>query len=637
MNEGMTYVAGQVWRQLSDDEVSAVIAQDAKRRAARERRANYYDQLRGYGCSGRRVTAESPIPGHGKVRVPAEMTKDPGYAEACRSVTAWERLRCRYDFEFWCARCVKIRHKLTGQDVEFILNRPQQRLVSLLEKERAAGRPQRIIMLKARQWGGSTVVQIYMAWIQMCRKRNWHSLICAHVKDTSAVIRGMYSKLLSHYPEELWEEDKAPEFKPFDRSVNIREMSGRGCRVTIGSSEKQDSLRGLDVSLAHLSEVAFWPTSAQHDPADVVRSVSSGIAMEPETLVVIESTANGVGNYFHTEWCRAERGESDKTAFFVPWYEIGFYVCALNDKASFIRSMNAYEWNLWDNHGVTLDALAWYRQKCRECQSHDKMAAEFPSTAAEAFANTGNNVFAREHVERMRESCTDAKTRGEVSSGGKGFEADSRGCLQVWEFPQAEDMYVVGMDIGGRSEGADWSVISVIRAAHRKRPAALVAQWRGHTDHDILGRKCCDIGRYYNEALIVVESNTLESEVSYGSSNLGVLNVMAQEYDNLYRRETFDSVSGSMSSRVGFHTNRSTKAMLVDMLIEAVREGSYVERDFRACDEYAVYEQSSNGSYGARRGFHDDIVMSRAMALHGLSVLPERTDLNGLRRPQGWW
>ena len=60
-----------------------------------------------------------------------------------------------------------------------------------------------MIMLKARQWGGSTLVQMYMAWIQMILAENWHSLICAHVKDTASTIRGIYSVMLESYPPEL--------------------------------------------------------------------------------------------------------------------------------------------------------------------------------------------------------------------------------------------------------------------------------------------------------------------------------------------------------------------------------------------------------------------------------------------------
>ncbi|MBR5241403.1 MAG: hypothetical protein IKW05_05650, partial [Muribaculaceae bacterium] len=61
---------------------------------------------------------------------------------------------------------VRIKNKMGDGDIPFKLNRPQRRLLAEMEEMRIKGKPIRIILLKARQWGGSTLVQIYMAWIQ---------------------------------------------------------------------------------------------------------------------------------------------------------------------------------------------------------------------------------------------------------------------------------------------------------------------------------------------------------------------------------------------------------------------------------------------------------------------------------------
>ena len=101
------------------------------------------------------------------------------------------------------------------------------------------------------------------------------------------------------------------------------------------------------------------------------------------------------------------------------------------------------------------------------------------------------------------------------------------------------------------------------------------------------------------------------------------MNRLGRCYSNLYRRESFDTVTGERSTRIGFHTNRSTKAMLIINLQGLVREGAYVERDNDACNELATYEHGPGGTYGARRGFHDDILMSRALGLFiGMSQQP---------------
>jgi hypothetical protein len=143
----------------------------------------------------------------------------------------WVKERIKYDFEFWAAMFVKIKDKMGQEDIPFILNRPQQRYLSLLEEQRRAGKPIRIIMLKARQWGGSTITQVYMAWIQLVHQRNWNSIICAHLKDAAANIRGMYTKLLDNYPAWLLGSCEKPHFQPFERSNNTSFIAQRGCKV----------------------------------------------------------------------------------------------------------------------------------------------------------------------------------------------------------------------------------------------------------------------------------------------------------------------------------------------------------------------------------------------------------------------
>ncbi len=600
-------------------DINDILEEDRRRRKARTEAEGGYDPVTGRGAWGRRTQVATPVPGLPLAFVPESMTADPDYTAARADRTAWQRLRCRHDFEYWCVTCVRIKHKTLGREVPFVLNAPQRRVAAILEADRTAGRPIRMIMLKARQWGGSTLVQMYMAWIQSCLRRNWHSLICAQVKDTAASIRGMYTRVLAGYPKELWEGDEEPRFRPFERSINVREIAGRGCRVTIGSAENQEAVRGADYSMAHLSETAFWPSTPSSSPADFMRAICGAIALIPCSLVVVESTANGVGTYFHREWLRCVAGRGDKRAVFVPWTEIEIYRLEPEDPAELAATMNEYEKRLWDS-GLCLDQIYWYRRTAASYDTREMMMAEFPTTDDEAFMNTGAGVFAPEAVARMRRGCSQEARRGEMTAAG--FRPDSLGAFRMWRDVEPRSRYVVAVDIGGRSARADWSVIAVMREARGAADAhEVVAQWRGHTDHDLLVTTAERIARHYNYALLVIESNTLEAEETDGA-NLFVLSRLAERYSNVYRRQSFDRDTGTMGTRVGFHTNRATKALVISALIEAVRDGLYTERDTGACDELLTYEQRPNGSYAARSGCHDDILMTRALALHALHSAP---------------
>lgn len=615
--------------QLSLEEIDA----ENRRRNALDNNRQTYNPMLGLGCVGPRVKITDPASGE-DVWVPEDMVRDPLYSTALETDQR-EMLRHRHDFEYWAAQCVNIRHKLTGQTIRMVLNAPQRTLLAELERQRREGKPIRVILLKARQWGGSTLVQMYMAWMQCCRREQWHSLICANVCDISSTIRGMFSTLLNGYPRQWWQSPEPPKLKPFEGSVNIRVIPGRNCRIATASAYRPDCARGMDHSMAHLSEVAYWQATPTVQPEMVVQSVCGGVPMAPDTVVVMESTANGVGNFFHQSWLRAKSGESAFTPLFIPWYEIEMYRTEVRDLAYLVKSLTTYERKLWLK-GLTLEQILWYHRKRMEIGSDERMQAEYPTTDLEAFNSTVRVVFDADSIEQLRHNCCQPTMRGEVTgNAAKGpealtgirFQPASNGALAVWERPTATRLhhrYVTAVDVGGRSESSDWSVIAVFERLDDQGQLLphprLVAQWRGHTYHDLLAWKAAAIARWYGNALLVVESNSLETEESDSGM---ILELIAQNYRNTYVRRSLDTLTLTESTRVGFHTNRATKAMIIDHLLALVRDAGYIERDELALNEMMAYEKKHNGAYGARPGCHDDILMTRAIGLYVASTLPK--------------
>ena len=557
----------------------------------------------------------------------------------------WIKLRIKYDFEFWAVMFVRIKNKMGDGDIPFKLNRPQRRLLSEMEMMRLEDKPIRIILLKARQWGGSTLVQIYMAWIQLVHRKNWNSVICAHLKDSALNIKGMYTKLLENYPAWLLDSDEALKFKPFEKMANTSVISATKSKITIGSAESPESVRGTDAVMAHLSEVAFWPSSPRKTPESMVRSVCGSVALLPLSVIVMESTANGTGNYFHKECMRAKQGESDKKFVFVPWYEIEIYSQPISNYHEFIESLSKYEWDLWDK-GATLEAIAWYRAKRKEYSEHADMMAEYPSDEIEAFNHSGEKVFSQMAVERLRKECCSPKFRGDIyGKSDKGKEAlcdikfakESGGKLFIWEKPDSENnflnRYITVVDIGGRSDKADYSVIAVFDRYWLMYGGVpeVVAQWRGHIDHDLLAWKAAQIALYYNKALLVIESNTLETEHSDDDSTEYILETISRYYPNLYARQP-SSMIHSGGARWGFHMNRATKLMLIAHQVRMLRENGYIEHDYDACYEHDVFERKPNGSYGAIEGHHDDILITRCIGTYicYTEPIPQERQLKGV-------
>ena len=149
----------------------------------------------------------------------------------------------------------------------------------------------------------------------------------------------------------------------------------------------------------------------------------------------------------------------------------------------------------------------------------------------------------------------------------------------------------------------------------------VVAQWHGHIDLDLLAWKAAQVAAYYDNALLVIESNTLETHDKErqvdGDQSHYILNVIREVYPNLYaRRQSEDAVRQGLPKTYGFHTNISTKPAVISTLVKSIRDNLYVERDEDCIAEYLTYERKPNGSYGAILGMHDDLLMTRAIGLH---------------------
>lgn len=645
-----------------------------------------FDPITGEGSIGRRIRvriSDYPIPDQWlpvrMMRVPLVrqlveagsierfLTKYMGLEEATdedrqKVIEQFVRIRMEHDFAFWAASFVYIKRKGGGSDVLFRLTRPQRRFVKKLEKLRCSGKPIRIILLKARQWGGSTTSQLYMAWLQLVHKVGLNSLIIAHQGTGSDEIKDMFDKMIAEYPTELLHElgeeydENEPKLVGVGKSGSIHRVPQRNCKIKIGTAERPDSCRGGDYNLVHLSEVGIWKATDGKKPEDIVRSATSGILLKPYTMIVYESTANGTGNFFHREYEAAKKKQSQFVNLFVSWFDIEQYSLPFgNDrkKEEFAKWLwtnrnndnvmsdreepGKYLWWLWQK-GATLEAINWYVEERKKYNDHGQMAAEFPSDDVEAFVHSGQRVFDKYKVEAMEASVRPPRYVGDVyGKGDEGedalrdlkFSKDAQGLLWVWSLPEIWDdekvteRYLTVVDVGGRSKKADWSVIVVFDRywmMEGDKPC-VVAQWYGHIDIDQLAWKAAQIAKFYDNSLLVIESNTLEThdkerEVDGDQSHF-ILNQIKGVYTNLYaRKQSEDDIKNKRPVKYGFHTNVSTKPMIISTLIKVIRENMYTERDQRCLDEYINYEKKPNGAYGAIVGAHDDLLMTRAIGLH---------------------
>jgi len=539
--------------------------------------------------------------------------------------------RLDHDFEYWCITCWWVTDKDSGEVKPFKLNRPQRLLEAIVEGVRLKNKPIRIVLVKMRQWGGSTYTQAKFAWIQNRLKTGWGSVIITQVNNQARNVRSMYTKAAKLYPKE----HGSVTLVPFEGSTNTRVIKERECIIDIGSNEAPDATRSFDYALCHLSEIGLWRGTLTKKPEDLIQNIRSGVKKVPLSMVVLESTAKGVGNFFHNEYRDAVSEKSGYVPVFMPWFSFEKYILHIGDEnyEEFIRNMTDDDWARW-LQGATLEGIKWYNYLLNS-ENYDKwrMETEFPGTAEEAFQSTGQLIFHRRDIEMLALNCSEPDAKGELDAKAyKGkeafedikFETSIGGNLWIWDYPdksiKVKNRYIVSVDIGGTTKDADYSVIRVFDRywmLDGGKPQA-VATYRGHADQDIIAWKAAQIAYWYNNALLVVEWNSLKKDQknTEGTHYLTVLDEIVPFYENIYAGKPVNVTVENPPKIYGFRTNAYTKDMAVSNMKQLLRDGEYIESDIRCVDEMKSFERKQDGTIGAVDGAKDDIVMSTIIGLY---------------------
>jgi len=284
--------------------------------------------------------------------------------------------RLKDDFLFYARNCLKIRTKSEGTK-PFILNKAQEYIHDRLERQREETGKVRAIILKGRQQGASTYIGGRFMW-RVTHSKGVRAFILTHEDDATQNLFDMSKRYYEHLPEFV-----APERSSSNAKELIFNRLDSGYKV--GTAGNKSVGRSQTNQLFHGSEVAFWPNAAEH-----AKGILQTVPDAPDTEVIYESTANGVGNFYHIQWKQAEAGLSDFIAIFVPWFWQEEY--AKSVPAGFFPDDE--ETDLISQYGLTVEQIYWRRLKIVELSSDGtdgtvSFMQEYPMNAAEAFQTTG--------------------------------------------------------------------------------------------------------------------------------------------------------------------------------------------------------------------------------------------------------
>lgn len=507
------------------------------------------------------------------------------------------RLRLLNDFEFYCRHCVKIRTK-AGTIIPLTFNRVQRRFVKMITDQMATRGYIRMIVLKARQQGLSTIISAWQYWFLSQREAK-KGLVMAHEAEATNSLLNMYKRVHDNVPVQMRPHTKYNSkneltFDVLDSALRVATASGRAVA------------RGETLQCTHLSEVAFWPTAFANENFN---GLIEAVPDVPDTAVFVESTAQGMTGKFRDLWVNAE--QMGYVRFFSSWFETDEYRSPVD--GTFERTPEEEE--LADKFGLDSEQLYWRRKKIAE-KGVGLFKQEYPATPDEAFLSTGRPVFNPDYLhERLSNPIAPIKRMAveDVPGAPIGVLKDHpMGELFVYHDVDPKEQYTIGADVGmglrrsgaSRKDDSDPSVAQILDSQLRQ-----VAVWRGIVHPDYFARVLASLGYYYNSAMIAPERN------NHGLVTCVKLRDL--DYPYLYT----DTVEGTLEPNkdtisLGFFTSERTKPLIIDTLRSYDRSKDIEISDATTLREMLTFVVTESGKMQAEEGEHDDCVISLAIAAY---------------------
>jgi len=488
--------------------------------------------------------------------------------------------------------------------VPFLFNPSQRKIMEKVRRHQSKRRHLWLIFLKARRLGIS-VWSSALSNAHCLQKVNANAKLVAQLSETSKAMYDQCGEFADQLPMRLPPRTQREMY--FPHSGGISKLSRATAKTVIGG-------RGLTHSFLHLTEAAFYP--GEDSFISLLNTVS---AADPDNVVVIETTANGIegpGQAYHDYWKAAETEDNEFLAIFLPWWEDP--ASRLPDALAEDAPADDYERWLMSEFKCSRGQIAWFRStletKCGG--SIYKWRQEYPATPDEAFISSGEPIFDHEELEYMRQSCCDPIALGDILGPPSDmfFMERRNGPLALWEKPQPLTHYFVGVDAAKGVEEGDFAAIVGWNAETGEQ----AFRYAGRVGPEALAEKVNYLCRWYNKAMVNVE-------VTGGWGYIVVKALRDQfHYPNQYLwRSRDDKPDTKPRQALGWETTDRTRQMLFNVFRTALRnslpkhygDGVPVQRREIIVKDIQLYSQCSKAQsdigfrWRVLKG-HDDIAMA---------------------------
>ena len=481
-------------------------------------------------------------------------------------------------------------------------NYVQKYVLAHAAKQVEEGQFTRLLVIKARQPGVSTIIQA-LAFDSCLNIPGFSSFTLSHQADSTRAVHDKSLTFLSNLPG-----NKA-------KSHGINSILFKN-----GSKMRCATSSGHEVGSGHTFQFFHWSEVAKSERVsgkarNTYISAMQAVPRSERSCVVLESTAQGRGGLFYELCESARKKENEYSCVFVPWFIHSEY--QTDPKEDF--EITTEEKELQAEYKLTIPQLCWRRNKIStDCLGNlDYFRQEYPSNYEEAWLAEGRYWFNRtpllKQLKRIKDSKIVPKFVGEFDLPTSPMTIpafrlcdNSKGRLKIWEFADPKETYVIGVDGSQGLLHGDNSVIEVFKCSDLTQVAEFAGQERG----DTLAQYAYLLGKHYNMAMIAVEVNQ-DMTTAVALQNF--------KYYNLHHRNILDTPSltpeGRPIRKLGWWSDRRSKRLALDVLHTHFRAGEITINCPETIDECLNYLMDDQGRGYAPEGRFDDRVMATAIAV----------------------
>ena len=517
-----------------------------------------------------------------------------------------EKQQCERDFLYLASTYLRIKAKDVIGFPTLKLNKVQQFLWQKMKEQWERTGYIRQVWGKSRQVGASTLMRAFN-FQQTAFSNNRNALLVTHDEPSSYEMFDIDRTFYDALP---------PQLRPRARNIAKSRIvfDGRNSKILVGHALNMNVAASQMNHIAHITEAARY-RNAFDVQASLFPSISEARGEDP-SIVVVESTSVYGGTWFKEFAEAAMRGETEYEFHFIPWYWHHSYQRAV--PVDFALTAEERDWI--NRYPISTENVVFYRELKAKFRSRPALVRqEYPFDWESSWQMPEGTlrVFDDDVLEALSHGVRQCIYRAVPSSTG--LQRTLGGFVEVWQEPQPDCFYDMGVDVaGGATADADWSVASIVRRDTLEQ----VAQMRLHMNPastDFIDLVYW-LGMNYNAAQI-------NPDITGGWGNALQTELQMRSYPAIWQWRRRDDAKGRVSSRMGFLFTRRDKAILVHNAVALASRGDVMIHSEVLLDEMRAYLNIGLDEWGAAHGSKDDAVTAWMLAL--LSARDERIDIQG--------